>query len=47
MSVDPLRLDGDCPVKGRGRLVELAIVVERVAEIILRLGQVGLDRDRR
>ena len=46
MSVGPVRLDGDCPVKGRSRRVELAIVVERIGEIVLRLGQVGLDGDR-
>ena len=42
MSVGPVRLDGDRPVKGRGRLVELAIVAQRIGEVYCASAQSGL-----
>jgi hypothetical protein len=46
MSIDVVRLDGDrLPVSG-DRLVELALVLERVAEIGMSLGVVRLDANR-
>jgi len=46
MSFGPVRLDGDRPTEDGDRLFELSLIVERIAEVVLRLGQVGLDGDR-